>query len=410
MPDIRSYQQRLLVEARRMATAENHPLSPAVEAAFLATPRHRFITRYRAWESSDWQVVTRENLVQHLPLLYSNNAIALYGADDGSIPSTISQPSLVLHMLELLQLAPGQRVFELGAGSGWNAAMMGRLVQPDGHVYSVEIIGAMAQQAADHVTALGLDNVTILHGDGGAGYAPGAPYDRAIFTAGAYDLPEHFYTQLRDGARLLFVLKSQGSGDTLFLLQKSGNHFIGVESLPVGFVPMTGHYAMAELQSEPLSALSHWGTLQGQEVARRAFWWGGRGAHLLWRTQGIRSFLSIVEPGFRIFRAEAPAATATGGQGASADGEVEEFFGLWDKATNALVIARHDELISYGNLAAQDRLLAWLRRWIEWGMPAASAFSLRIYPAHLPIQPGDNEWIVKRTHSQFLWRLNAPTS
>lgn len=410
MPDIRSYQQRLLVEARRMAVAENRPLSAAVEAAFLATPRHRFITRYRAWESSDWQVVTRENLVHHLPTLYSNSAIALYQADDGSTPSTISQPSLVLHMLELLQLAPGQRVFELGAGSGWNAAMLGRLVQPGGQVYSVEIIGEMAQQAADHVAALGLDNVTILHGDGGAGYAPGAPYDRAIFTAGAYDLPEHFYTQLRDGALLLFVLKSQGSGDTLFLLQKSGNHFTALESLPVGFVPMTGHYVVAPLQSEPLSALPEWATLQGQEVARRPFWWGGRGAHLLWRTQGIRSFLAIVEPWFRIFRAETPVATSTGRQSTGEDGEAEEFFGLWDKATNALVIARHDELISYGNLAAQDRLLAWLGRWLEWGMPAAAAFSLRIYPAQLPIQPADNEWIVKRAHSQFRWRLNPPTS
>ncbi len=408
MPDVRSYQQQLLAEARRMSAAENRTLSAAVEDAFLATPRHRFVTRYRTWENSDWQTVTRQNLAHHLPTLYSNNAIALYGADDGSTPSTISQPSLVLYMLDLLQLAPRQRVFELGAGSGWNAAMMGRLVQPGGQVYSVEIIAEMAQRAANHVAALGIDNVTILHGDGGGGYAPGAPYDRAIFTAGAYDLPEHFYTQLSDGALLLFVLKTQGSGDTLFLLQKTGNHFVAHESLPVGFVPMTGHYAMPELQSEPLSMLPDWATLQAQEVARRPFWWGGYGSHLLWRTQGIRSFLSIVEPWFRIFRAEAPSPTA--GKNPEEVAETEEFFGLWDKATNALVIARHDELITYGNLAAQDRLLAWLRRWIEWGMPAAAAFALRIYPAHLPIQPADNEWIVKRTHSQFLWRLNTPTS
>lgn len=399
MADIRSYQQRLLAEAQRMSAAENQPLPDAVAAAFLATPRHRFITRYRTWENREWQVVTRENLAHHLPVLYSNNAIALYGDEDGSTPSTISQPSLVLHMLALLQLAPGQRIFELGAGSGWNAAMMGRLVQPGGHVYSVEIIPDMAQSAANHVAALGIDNVTILHGDGGAGYAPGAPYDRAIFTAGAYDLPEAFYTQLRDEALLLFVLKTQGSGDTLFLLQKTGNHFVALAALPVGFVSMTGHYAMPELQSEGLAALPAWGELQQQEISRRTFWWGGQGPNLLWRTQGIRSFLAIVEPWFRTFRTESP----------SEDGQADEFFGLWDSATQSLVIAYQDELIAYGNLAAQDRLLAWLRRWVEWGMPAAAAFGLRIYPAHLPIQPGDNEWVVKRHESQFIWRLTVPT-
>jgi hypothetical protein len=90
---------------------------------------------------------------------YANRPLILFGEDDDDIPSTISQPSLVLRMPDLLQLGPGHTVCELGAGSGWNAALMAHLVGPTGHVYSLEMIPEVAEAA-------------------------GAPYDRAIFTAG----------------------------------------------------------------------------------------------------------------------------------------------------------------------------------------------------------------------------------
>ncbi len=390
---ITEFQERLLEQARKLAIAEERTLSSAVEEAFRATPRHRFIARYRDWNSNEWQIVSAETLAQHLPFLYSNNAIGLYG-DEKSTPSTISQPSLVLSMLELLELAPGQRVLEVGAGSGWNAAMMGRLVAPDGHVYSVEIIPEMAQQAAANVAALGIENVSIIQGDGGAGYAAGAPYDRAIFTAGTYDLPASFYTQLRADALLLLVLKQIEGGDTLFLLRKTSEHFTALAAFPVGFVPLTGAHALPDQQPQPLADLSGWAELQMQEVQRRAFWWGGRGtASLLWRTRGIRSFLAIVEPWFRTFRVD------------STDNGAQEIFGLWDAEGRSLTIAGHDELITYGNLATHDRLRTWLRRWIDLGMPAADSFDLRIYPADVPIAAGHNEWLTRRKDSQFLWRL-----
>ncbi len=72
----------------------------------------------------------------------------LYGEDDSNVLSTISQPSFVLRMLDMLQLRPGHRVFELGAGSGWNAALMGHLVGPEGQVFSLELIPEVARAAA----------------------------------------------------------------------------------------------------------------------------------------------------------------------------------------------------------------------------------------------------------------------
>src|SRR5207247_4227997 len=133
-----------------------------------------------------------DNLKEHLPTLYSDRPLGLFGEDENNPISTISQPSLVLRMLDMLQLHRGQTVFELGAGSGWNAALMGHLVGPAGHVYSLEIIPEVAQMAVDTIATLGITNVHIIAADGGEGYAAGAPYDRAIFTAGNCCLPNHF--------------------------------------------------------------------------------------------------------------------------------------------------------------------------------------------------------------------------
>jgi protein-L-isoaspartate(D-aspartate) O-methyltransferase len=113
---------------------------------FLETPRHRFVKRYREWGNKEWQEVNEENLNEHVATLYADKALILFG-DDQDVSSTISQPSFVLHMLDMLQLERGHNVFELGAGSGWNAALLGHLVGPEGSVYSLELIPEMARTA-----------------------------------------------------------------------------------------------------------------------------------------------------------------------------------------------------------------------------------------------------------------------
>lgn len=115
--------------------------------------------------------MTLENLEQHLAALYADRPLVLSGEDDGNILSTIWQPSFVLRMLDMLQLKPGQTVFELGAGSGWNAALMGHLVGSEGRVFSLEIIPEVARTAAETVHTVGISNVSIVAADGGDGYA-----------------------------------------------------------------------------------------------------------------------------------------------------------------------------------------------------------------------------------------------
>ena len=185
------YQQQLLDQARQLY--HQTPISDATVQAYLATPRHLFVRKYRERASKEWREVNEENLHEHLATLYSDRPLTLFGEDDDNIPSTISQPSFVLRMLDLLQFQPGQAVFELGAGSGWNAALIGQLVGHSGQVYSLEIIPELALSAAETIARIGVRNVHVVASDGGEGYAPGAPYDRATFTAGTYDLAHSFY-------------------------------------------------------------------------------------------------------------------------------------------------------------------------------------------------------------------------
>src|SRR5262249_33844858 len=155
----------------------------------------------------------------------------LFGDDDEKVLSTISEPSFVLRMLDLLRLEPGQRVFELGTGSGWNAALIGNIVGPSGHVYSVEIIPELAKQASETIKSLGIETVSVMEADGGEAYAWGAPLARATSPAGTYDLPRHFYQQIKPDGLLLVVIKSEGGGDTLFILKKVEDHFESMEAM-----------------------------------------------------------------------------------------------------------------------------------------------------------------------------------
>jgi len=388
------FQHQLLKQIRY--ANRSSPISGETERAYLETPRHLFVSRYRRVGSKHWSDVNADNLEEHLKEIYADGPLILFGDDDSELASTISQPSLVLRMLDLLRLGSGQNVFELGAGSGWNAALMGRLIGPSGHVYSSEIIPEMANRAASAVQNTGIGNVSILEADGSEGYAAGAPYDRAIFTAGTYDLPRPFYDQVKNGGFILIVIKTEGGGDCLFLLKKAGDHFESIDSMLCAFVSMTGKHASEGLEPIYLERMPDWAQLSKQQLATTPFWWSGKGKEsFAWRTWGIRSYLAITEPLFRVFKPEKTAGSPY----------EESYFGLWDESGKSLVLAKEDCLISYGTPSAKERLLEDLRSWISFGMPTTANFYLRVFPEDVPLVPGKNQWIVKRHDSQFLWSL-----
>lgn len=150
---------------------------------------------------------------------------------------TISQPYIVALMTDLLETQPSQTLLEIGTGSGYQAAILAQLVR---QVYSLEIIPALAIQAADLLTSLGYDNVEVRTGDGHLGWPEHAPYDGIIVTAAATHLPPALLEQLKPGGRLVLPVGQPSMAQQLKLLEKDLKGKITARKiLDVVFVPMT---------------------------------------------------------------------------------------------------------------------------------------------------------------------------
>jgi protein-L-isoaspartate(D-aspartate) O-methyltransferase len=141
-------------------------------------------------------------------------------------------------MTEQLDLHPQHKLFELGTGSGYQAAVASLLVQ---EVYTVEILPSLAQRARSLLTKLGYENVSVRAGNGWAGWPDAAPFDRIIVTAAAAELPQQLLDQLRPGGKLIMPLGAEHAVQNLVLVKKSITGELSIqELLPVRFVPVTG--------------------------------------------------------------------------------------------------------------------------------------------------------------------------
>jgi len=150
---------------------------------------------------------------------------------------TISQPFIVALMTNLLQPEPDQNIFEVGTGSGYQAAVLSGLVSK---VYSVELDTALASSAAERLGRLGYDNVEVRAGDGAAGWPEHGPFDGIIVTAAAPRVPPTLIEQLKVGGRMIIPVDAR-VGQELLVLHKTEDGRIETRSvLPVAFVPMRG--------------------------------------------------------------------------------------------------------------------------------------------------------------------------
>lgn len=151
---------------------------------------------------------------------------------------TISQPYVVALMTEALKLKSGDRVLEIGTGSGYQAAVLAEIVK---EVRSIEIRQGLARSAAARLKELGYANVTVKYADGYFGWEEHAPFDAIIITAAANHIPPPLIRQLKEGGRLILPLGSTVFYQTLTLVTKLKGGELDVRQLdPVAFVPMTG--------------------------------------------------------------------------------------------------------------------------------------------------------------------------
>lgn len=150
---------------------------------------------------------------------------------------TISQPYIVAFMTELLGLKGTERVLEIGTGSGYQTAVLGKLAA---EVYSIEIIPKLSDRAKILLVQLGFDNVHLKVGDGFFGWEEQSPFDAILVTAAAPKIPEPLWRQLREGGRLIMPLGAERQAQTLVRVTKSDGKQVVETITGVVFVPLTG--------------------------------------------------------------------------------------------------------------------------------------------------------------------------
>ena len=151
---------------------------------------------------------------------------------------TISQPYIVALMTDLLEIGAAATVLEVGAGSGYQAAVLAQLAQT---VHTVEIVPALAAACRERLARLGVANVVVHAGDGSAGLAAAAPFDAILVAAAARRVPPALVAQLKPGGRLAIPLGADGGAQELVLLNKDARGTVSARPVqPVRFVPLTG--------------------------------------------------------------------------------------------------------------------------------------------------------------------------
>ncbi len=205
------------IEREFRATAKESgkaALSPNVRQALLDVPRHLFVPpalRTAAYEN------------RPLPIGYGQ---------------TISQPYIVALMTELLEPKPEHTVLEVGTGSGYQAAVLARLVK---QVYTIEIIEPLAEQARLRLKEQGYANVEVRVGDGYYGLKEHAPFDGIVVTAAASHIPPPLVEQLKPGGKMVIPVGGQFLVQSLMLVEKNlQGEVLTRQLLPVSFVPLTG--------------------------------------------------------------------------------------------------------------------------------------------------------------------------
>jgi len=199
--------------------------------------RAHLASKLEAHGISDKQVIAAMRTVQRhefVPKKYRDQAYEDHPLPIG-LNQTISQPFIVAYMTEMLKLESGDRVLEIGTGSGYQAAVLAELAK---EVYSIEILEPLAENAGKTLKRLGYENIFVRVGDGYKGWPEHAPFDAIIVTAAPDHIPQPLVEQLKVGGRLVIPVGKWNQ--RLILITKDENGVTEKKDLPVRFVPMTG--------------------------------------------------------------------------------------------------------------------------------------------------------------------------
>jgi protein-L-isoaspartate(D-aspartate) O-methyltransferase len=371
--------------------------SPALIAAFRQTPRHRFLDRVYVYHAKGecWRkMATRRRGAQQLRLVYSDRAlITRLSSPSDRMPcvpiSSSSQPSLMAQMLEDLRPAPGQRVLEVGAGTGYNAALLAHVVAP-GQVWSIDVDREILIDAASHLRAFLERSVLLRHADGRAGFAHAAPFDRIMVTAATPDLEPAWLEQLSADGLLLAPLALAPSLAYVVCGSASGGVFTGRLTRAAYFMPL-------RCEGEPGETVGDGAPPRGALQTVRAPW-----SHWFHRGQGRIGWLGFIQAlaFFGWLRGLAVAYRTTPDR--------QSMFGLSDPARGHGCWFSPKCWQATGEAGREVAVRLW-RAFLDAGAPWPTEF--RLWAAPSVALPCENGRIAFRRHGprcHQLWELIEP--
>ena len=372
---------------------------PSIEAAFRAVPRHLFLPG-----------VAPEKV-------YYDDAIATKYADGMAISSS-SQPSLMAIMLEQLQLEPGHRVLEIGAGTGYNAALMAHVVGTSGQVVTIDIDEDIVENARAHLAAAGFDVVQVICADGGLGYPAAAPYDRIILTVSAGDIAPAWWKQLKPGGRLLLPLSLRGL-QVVVVFVPAADHLVSSATTCGYFMGLRGAFAEPGyfVQLDPEQGLLYLRLTEQRSVEAKVIYQLLTGPSRDVTTQlqvtsrqvfdGLNFWLTLHEPQFCALVAY-DAVAEQGSMPSIFNIKTHAALGLLSETSLSVLLP--SDPFRFGSIDAPafellvrsfgpddtltQRLIEQIRAWDAAGRPGEENLSIKVYPRDTDYTPVANEVVI----------------
>ena len=327
--------------------------------------------------------------------------------------SSSTQPRMMAIMIEQLGLEPGSRVLEIGAGTGYNAAILDHIVGESGSVISVDIDQDIVDEAAGNLSNTGYGNVKCICGDGFEGFPSGQPYDRIMVTVGAYDISPHWVDQLKDGGIMVVPLWFKGFSLSV-ALQKSDGELRSLSTALCTFIPIRGiwqrtegYFPIGDPTSVPLeltigldwddqSCRRDIDQLFSQDVSLREI---GRSLEGQFHTHNISSglymFLTVNPNVFMLYSSSQNNLFRGSGYG---------LVNL-DSMSAAVLSDRHPErVVIYGNDVAYSQMIELLDRWDQLGHPSIHDLQISALLGTPKFVP-EGHWIIGK-RSAYSWVLS----
>ena len=398
----------------------------AVAEAFLAVPRHLFVPEVAVKTAySDAPVITKWQ--------------------DGQAISSSSQPAIMALMLEMLHLQPGQRILEIGAGTGYNAALMAHIVGKTGQVVTIDVDEDIVAAAREHLQAARVENVQVVCRDGGLGCPETAPYDRIVLTVGSFVIAPAWIQQLRPEGRLLLPLHLTAIPSEIAMPpdqwlvafeRTSAGYLESVDIRPCLFMPLRGAFAASPASISALGASPGMTCITYTPIDTDAAYYALQSlpqsedtaiSLAFQEISGLRLWLALHEPHFCELSVKGelaqdsmvPSLTGRPDSPIATVGLYEQ--GTWAilqlnvPSANQVRNAQHPFQLGiriFGpNQAVAQQLKQQINAWVHAGRPftwspqgTMERLCIRAYPQNQDYQPHPNEMIIRRGGTPLVFR------